>query len=494
MTGLPVSRLINVSINLTPQLATFPNLSTCLILGTSTVIDVIQRMRSYSTIAEVAADFGTSAEEYLAALLWFEQNPSPTSLRIGRWAKTASSGQLIGGTLSTANQVLSAWTAITTGSVKFTINGGSEQSLTGLNFSAAGSLAAVAAIIDAALTSATVAYDSVNKRFVVTSSTTGGSSVVSFATAGASGVDISNMLMMRSTSSGAYQANGIAAQSALDTVTLFDNQFSSQWYGLVIPSAVNADHQAVAAYIEATTSPPHFYGVTTQEAGALNASDTTNIAYLLQQSEYQRSTVQYSSSNAYAVVSLLARILTTNWESNNTVITLMYKQEPGITAEQLTTTQADALQSFNANVFAAYNNDTAIIQYGKSASGVFVDSVIGCDWLQGQIQTNIYNLLYGSSTKIPQTDDGNHQLANAITAACQQGVNNGLLAPGVWNAEGAGQVVQGDFLPKGFYVYQPPVSAQAPADRAAREAVAFTVLAKLAGAIHTADVRVNVNT
>jgi len=172
---------------------------------------------------------------------------------------------------------------------------------------------------------------------------------------------------------------------------------------------------------------------------------------------------------------------------------LMYKQEPGISAESLTQTQMNALLGNNANVFVNYNNSTAIIQPGITPSGQYIDTVIGCDWLRGAIQTNVYNLLYGTSTKIPQTDAGMHQIATQVEAACVSGVNNGLLAPGQWNSQGVGQIAQGDYLSKGYYVYTPPLSSQAQSDRAARKSVPIQVLAKLAGAVQQVEVLVAVN-
>lgn len=490
-TGLPISRLINVSVNLAPKAAQFPNLSTLLVLGTSAVIDAVERLRNYSSLAAVAADFGTMAQEYLSAVLWFEQRPSPTTLTIGRWLNAASHGQLIGGALSAAHQLASFWAAIGDGSIRVTVDGGSLQTLTNIDFTGATNMNGVAAIIDAAIAGATVVWNSVYSRFEITSASTGTGSTIAVQ-AGLTGTDITSPGALIAGVGGAYVANGLAAESALAAVTLFDNQFSTQFYGLTIPSATSDDHLAVAAYIEADAI-SHFYGVSTEDAGSISSVSTTDIGYLLKQQNFRRTAWQYSSSNAYAVVSLLGRILTTNWQANNTAITLMYKQEPGITAETLTETQIDALEAKNGNVFVTYNNDTAIIEQGKCASGDYIDSVIGIDWLRGQIQTNLYNLLYQSPSKIPQTDAGNHQLATGIEAACQQGVVNGLLGPGVWNSNGFGQIEAGDFLSKGFYVYTPPITSQSQADREQRKSVPFQVAAKLAGAVHTADVIVDVN-
>src|ERR1017187_5784234 len=96
-TGLPVALIVAVSVSITPSGTPTPNFNTGLIMGSSSVIDVTTRMRTYSTLTAVANDFGTSAPEYLGAQAWFGQLPQPTSLNIGRWAQAATGGQLYGG-------------------------------------------------------------------------------------------------------------------------------------------------------------------------------------------------------------------------------------------------------------------------------------------------------------------------------------------------------------------------------------------------------------
>ena len=56
--GLPVARLVAVDINLGTVAAQAPNLNTCLVVGSSDVIDVSERIRSYASIDAVAADSG----------------------------------------------------------------------------------------------------------------------------------------------------------------------------------------------------------------------------------------------------------------------------------------------------------------------------------------------------------------------------------------------------------------------------------------------------
>lgn len=493
-TTLPISRLIKVNVTLTAAAAQAQDINTLLILGsTSGVIDVVERMRAYSSLAQVAGDFGGAAPEYLAAVLWFEQKPQPTNLLIGRWAQGATHGKLLGGPLSATQQLLGLWRAVSDGAVTLTVDG-TPQNITGLNFSTVQSMNAVASTINGLLAGAAVQWNSVYQRFEVTSTSTGANSSVAFATAGTGvGVtDVSGMLGLTQATSGAYVANGIAAEAALDAVTLFDVNYGQQWYAVTVLGASDEDHLQIGPYVEGTTT-KHFYGVTTQEATVLTPGDTTDVAYNLQQLGLDHTAVQYSSTNPYAVVSLLARILTTDWQANNSAITLMYKQEPGIVPEYVNETQIEALEAKNCNVFASYNNDTAIIEPGKSSSGQFIDSVIGADALAVDIQTAVYNLLYTSPTKIPQTDDGTHSVMTAISQVCNQYVSDGFLAPGTWNSAGFGSLAQGATVPKGYYIYAPPVSSQTEAQRQSRISVPIQIAAKQAGAVHGADVSITVN-
>ena len=491
---LPVSRVVNVGVILTPQGAQSQSLSDLLILGTSAVIDPVERMRTYSDIESIATDFGGNSEEYQAAVLWFQQAPQPTQLQIGRWVNTAIGGGLRGAPLPPSAQVLSNFTAITTGAFRYEKDGGALTAVTGLNFSGATNLNGVAAILQTAMAGVTVQWNPTLDRFEFTSQTTGASSAISFFQAPVSGADVSGLLGARAADapSGAYTYAGQAAETALEAVALFDDRFGQQWYAVTIPASTDDEKVAVAGFVQASGN-KHIFGVTTQNTGCLVAVVTTDIGSRLKALGYTRSMVQYSSFNAHAAVSALARILTTNYGGNNTVITLKFKQEPGIVAESLATTQANVLRDKNINVFVNYANETAILEEGVMANGEFTDTIVGVDWLAITIQRELYNLLYTSTTKIPQTDQGQQLLNTSVEAVCSQGVVNGLLAPGVWNAGGFGQLKQGDYLPKGYYVYAPSFATQFTADRGARKSMPIQVAAKLAGAIHSVDVIVNVN-
>lgn len=490
---LPISRLVAVNIVLTPAGATGQNLSTLLLLGSTDVIDPVERYRDYNTLAAVAADFGTSAPEYLAAALYFGQQPQPARLKIGRWVNAASRGELVCAPRSTSQQAIGNFTSITNGSFVYTRDGGSPTTVTGLNFSTATNLNGVASTIQAALTGMTVTWNAVYRRFEFFSNTTGPTSSVSFLTAAGSGTDISSLVGGRNVAgSGAYVVPGQAAETALQAVTFFDSNYGQTWYALVVLGAANADHLAIAPYIEASNS-KHIYGITTQEPGTIVSASTTDLAYLMSQLAYNRTLLQWSLTNPYAVVSLIARAINIDYNGSNTVLTLAFKQQPGVVSEGLNPNQADVLITKRCNAFLAFNNNTSIVLTGAMSSGNFIDVVTGTDWLAVTLQNSLYNLLYSTTTKVPQTDAGTQLMVTTCESVLSQAVTNGLLAPGVWNSTGFGQLKQGDYLAKGFYVFAPRVDSQSQSDRAARRGVPLQVAAKLSGAVHDISVGVTVN-
>lgn len=376
--GLPVSNVVNVDVIMSAVAATGRNFGALLILGTSTVIPLTERIRQYSAIEDIGDDFGVDSPEYEAATIFFSQSPKPALVFIGRWVKTLAEGEA--GAVETLLQAVNACLQYT------------------------------------------------------------------------------------------------------------------NWYGLAIADSadlVEADVISVAAAIEAS-SLSRILAVTTADVNVLVAGNTDNIGYKLKAAGYARTFWQYSSSSKYAAISAFGRAFTVNFTGSNTTITLKFNTEPGITYETLTTAQAAAIDAINGNVYVYYANDTAIIQQGVMANGDFFDERHGLDWLQNYVQTNLYNLLYTSTTKIPQTDAGVTRLMANVEASLDQAVNNGLIAPGVWNGGPIGQIESSDTLTKGYYVYADAVANQAQSDREARKSPVIQAAIKLAGAIHYGDVQINV--
>lgn len=599
--ALPVSNLVNVIINLSPLAAVGRNFGVLNVAGDSSVISGLERIREYQSLAEVAADFGTTAPEYNAAALYFGQVPQPKTLMISRWIRVASAAQNDGGILSASQQAITNFNTITNGGFVIVIDG-VTKTLTGLDFSAATNLNAVAAVINGVLTGGVCTWN--GSQFIITSNSAGAGvkasgtitlgsnpanndtltvdgTLITFVTATATGsqvhigataqdtsanlqaflqasVDANISLATYATNSGTgvttvtYKLVGTAgnsftlaksstaitlsagtlaggappssvgyatvgtgtdissllrltsalavalvpgydAETPVACVALLDN-LSPDWYGIMFQASVQpTDQQSldVSTYIEGALL-SRTYGVTIINTNVLSPLVSNDLASLMKGAGYLKSLNQYSQ-NPYAIASFFGRAFSVDFTQNNSTITLMYKQEPSVTPENLTISQAATLQSKRCNVFVDYVNDTQIIQYGMMSGSAFFDEVQDLDWLKDDMQTSVYNVLYTSPTKVPQTDAGVNQLVNAIAGSCSRGVNNGLIAAGTWTGPSFGSLQSGQFLKTGFYIFAQSVALQSQGDREARIAPPIQVAVKLAGAIQQVNITVNVN-
>lgn len=482
MAELSTNRLINVSITLGAKAASQRGFGTLLFIGESDVLGISEPIRAYNDSNSVINDFGTDSMEAKAAIKYFSQDPAPREMMIGRWFKESAPAALTGAILTETEQTLSNWTAIEDGSFVVTADG-VASAVNGLDFSAQTNLNGVAEVINASLPEGvTISWN--GSQFILKCN-----EKLSYLTTAAEGTDISAQLKMTAETALSV-TDPITAESILDCVSrMIDN--TSGWYALVIVpdnAITNAQLLEVAELIESQSDVTRIMGITETDTRCLSSAYTQDLAALTKAKNLKRTTVQYSSTDNLAVVSMLARGLTVNFNGSNTTLTLMFKQEPTIVAESLTATQANTLQAKNANVFVKYNNDTAILQFGTMANGYYFDEVHGSDWLQEYIRTNVWNLLYTTTTKIGQTDQGVNKIINTVNASLDQAVQNGFVAAGQWNQEGFGQLERGQFLTDGYYVYAPPVSTQAQSDREDRKSVPIQFAAKLQGAIHTVDI------
>lgn len=603
MAGLSVSRIVNVTAQLTTAGALGRSFGVAMIAGDSAVISGAERYRSYSSLSGVANDFGVVAPEYYAAALYFSQNPTPSLLYIGRWLYAATSGFNQGQLFTAAQQatLLTSLQAVSSGGFNVTIDGVAKTP-TGLNFSAITNLNGAATVINGTLTGGTASWN--GSQFVITSSTTGagvqatgtisitgqpsngdyftlGGTTVTFVTSSPTGnqvvigssstITMQNLLaflqassdtnlakctytlssltitllfntvgttgnsfgLVKSGSNLAVSAATLASGAIASTVTAVTSPGSgtdistllgltastlvtlvsgyasetpvqcasvltgltSAFYGLMFASTAtitNAQNLAVSGFIEGLDI-TRLFGVTITNTSVLSSLVMNDLATLMKQSGYAQSFCQYSSSSAYAVASVFGRMATVDFTQSNSTLTLMFQQEPGITAETLTETQANTLQAKNCNVFANYVNDTSILQYGVVSNGDFIDEIQDIDWIQNAIQTAVYNVLYTAGTKIPQTNAGVNQETNAIQGVCDQAVANGMAAPGVWNGQPFGALNSGQYLKTGYYIFAQSVDLQSEADRAARISPPIQVAVKLAGAIQSVNISVFVN-
>lgn len=479
---LPVSRVVSVSVSMSPTAARGRNFGAMLMLGASDVIDTDERIRIYSSIDDVATDFGVDAPEYRGAQAFFAQSPQPATCYVGRWAKTATSGLIKGRILALSEQQISLFNSIEDGSFDVTIDG-SVVNVTAVNLSEASNLNAVASAVTEKLNSKGKCVWN-GERFVIKSATTGTSSTVSVVTN-------TGLSAQMGLDSGTTMINGNQAESLEEAINVLLDYPS--WYGLYLCEDVEDEEIQAAATLIQAASPSRIMAFTTSDTAELDGARQDTLCSKLKSAGINRAIAVYTSSGQAAGASVLGRMATVNFNGSNTTITLKFKQLPGVPAEYLRTSQADSLRDKNVNVFAAYQNDTSILQEGITCGGWFIDETHGLDWLQDTIQTAVWNLLYTSTTKIGQDEAGSTSIVSTITRALDQGVTNGLIAPGVWQGDEFGELSKGDTLSTGYYVYIQPLAEQLQADREARKAPPVQIAVKLRGAVHSVDVSIIVN-
>lgn len=206
---------------------------------------------------------------------------------------------------------------------------------------------------------------------------------------------------------------------------------------------------------------------------------------------YSDSGVDFSTpafAAAYA-----SRLLSTNWDGSLTAQTMNLKQLAGFTPDQtLTPTFLTQVQTGGVDVYPSFGGDPGL--YTSGANG-WADQIYGQFWLKFALQAAGYNFLGQTSTKIPQTEIGMTGLKGAYMSVLSQGVNNGFMAPGAWTGPapfGNSADLIRCVLDKGWYIYSLPVANQSPTDRNARKAPLIQIAAKLAGAIQSSQVIVQV--
>lgn len=126
----------------------------------------------------------------------------------------------------------------------------------------------------------------------------------------------------------------------------------------------------------------------------------------------------------------------------------------------------------------------------------FFDDVYNMQWLEYALQVAGFNAIAQTAYKLPQTEPGVATLKGAYIDVLNQAVRAGIIAPGSWTSPdtfGNPDDLRRNILESGYYLYSLPVVQQAQVDRAARKAPVIQIAVKLAGAIHSSHVIVNVN-
>jgi hypothetical protein len=450
--SLPLSLIVDVTVQVAAQAAAAPQFNQGLIIGPSAVIPsvgVASRTRLYLGLAGMLSDGFTSASpEYIAAQIYFSQSPAPQYLWIGRQDLTSlntvvphsgseGTGYVVGDIITVVQVGASG------GTLQVTAVGGSGQ-----------------------VTGVSILTDGTGYTVATGLPTSGG-------TGSGAEVDIS---VIGETPLTAVQACRVSSPS---------------WWGCMVTDAATADNEAIAGFVQAMT-PVGAYFCTTGDAAVLN-NVTNNLGAYLKAAALNRTFVDYATTqggaapnNIYACAAVMGVMMGLNTGLPSSAFTMKFKLMTGIIPEPLTISQINAIEGNNVNLYLGYaNDDYTIFEQGTTpVSGTYMDQILSRDIIAAAIQFNVMNLLVGTPS-IPQTDPGETQLIHAVNQSANAQVITGWIAPGTWEGVTIINLVAGDPLPLGYLAQSYPYATQTPANRAARQAMPIYLAIIEAGATHS---------
>lgn len=449
------------------------------------------RVVPFPNQAGIASVFPPASAPYNAGAVWFSQDPAPRNLLVAGFSKSARNTVITGSRVTAAVASISA---IANGTVVF--NG---QTAMGVDFSAAGSLAAVAAVLQTTLQSllpsVSVAYDAASGAFVITDDTSAG--VTDIANNGAvevssAGADESALFGLNPPDNFSLGTAGETVAEALDAIEAANDSF---YWVVPDPAAVDDDDLlAIAAWAEARDRQAV---VDVSGAATLVANETTSAAARLHAGDFGRTAAVWSSVLDYKALSVAARASSWNPAASNSIPTLKFKRLPGTASDNITAVQKAELDRKQINHYSPVGGVNIYAEGYNLRAGYWTDVILWLDWFTGAQRTALFNLLTAGA-RVPQSADGETAIIDVCSGVCEEGIRNGGIASGAVSPALAQEIraVTGnpdftDTLSTGYLVHIGPFAAQSQQDRDLRKSPPVRIFVKGSGAIHSVEVDIN---
>jgi hypothetical protein len=477
-------------------------------------------VRSYSSIEDVEEDFQSGDEELKAATALFSQSIKPESILIGR--REANKAQRL---------TVSVDTVVDDTDYTVTINGTPFVHNSGVAASAISIAAGLVALIDAGAEPVD-AVDNLDGTFYIVADVTGEAytlvvdtnmsinqtSVVTVDTAvdettytvtindvpftflsGVATTDIliaaglvaainggSEPVTATDNLDGTFDLDNDVAGNTFSTRVDFNMSLSGDttnvnigtelsdiqkaddtWYGIILTrrSTEAEQIQDIEDTAEWAETRLKLYGAAIDQASMITSA-IDDIGSFLKSQGYDRTYIMYSTDEenypeaAWFGLQLPKDPGSTTWK---------FKQLTGISVDELTSNQIINLKSKNINFFENVAGVNIISSEAIVASGEFIDIIRGVDWLQAQIEENVFAELV-KVEKIPYTNAGISVIENVLRAELLDAVDVGLLTENT------------------IVVTVPLAENIDEADKTARLLKDIEFTAQLAGAVHKVEI------
>lgn len=493
-----ITNVVNVALIPEGQQAEFDNMNLITVFtGEQGVIASAERFRTYRDAASVAADWGSASAVTEYANTVFGTKPNAVnfggSLIVALHRATTENVAATAATLESAQMVeatvLDILQTITDGSFTIDVDG-TPVIVTGLDFTSTTDLDGVATLLDAGITGATVAHD--NGYITVTSGTTGVLSLLTAFEVHSTGTFIGEILSL-SDGSGSTLTQGAAAvvlgvETKVESLTATKALINFKG-SCFIDLVLDAEVDDIAAWAQANQSIVYnvFSGSDYLDVDPANPVWAVRLA---SQSSFR--CLYSKSGNRRFAASYMARTHTVNFSAENSAIT-MHLKTLNVPAESYSQTEIDAAKRVGLDIYTTIKDVSVVLTSGAND---FVDNVYNLIAYIDAIQTENFNLLKATGTKVPQTTKGVNQLVARNEKASRRYVRAGVFAPGTWSSPdsfGNIDTFNRNIEQFGFYVLAGLLKDQPQNERQQRKSPVVQIAVKNAGAIHSAEIIINFN-
>lgn len=494
-----ISQIINVALIPEGQAAARDNMNVvCIMTSEQGVLSSAERFRAYRDAAAVEADWGTSSPVTAFANTFFSTRPNAVNFggaliigfhRASDETVSATRARLTGQQIVEAS-VVQTLQGISDGSFTITVDGGSAQTVQSLDLRTILSLDEVAELLNEEITGASVTHS--NGRIIITSNTTGAASELTYLGEHVSGTPINGLLGL-SDGSGAVLVQGtdeviLDAESKLDALGAVKSEVNFKGVCFI---DLMLDNEVMDIASWAGANSVLVYNVF-RGTNYLQIS-TSNPVWMVRLASLSNFRALYSKAgNRRLAATYMARAHTVNFNAENSAITMNLKTL-AVPAEVYSQTEIDSAYRVGLDLYTSVKDVPIVL---TSPANDFVDNVYNLIAFVDAVQTDMFNLLKLTGTKIPQTTKGVQQLVDQGEKTTRGFVRAGVFAPGTWSSPdsfGDVEVFNRAIEEDGFYWLAGNLADQPQSDRQERKSPVLQAAVKNAGAIHKADVIINFN-
>lgn len=224
-----------------------------------------------------------------------------------------------------------------------------------------------------------------------------------------------SLLKRTNTTTDAGGSAGVV-QDIIDIKTEVDGH--DDWYMLQLTNQGSAAVLVAAAYIETVR---RIMGVTSGDDGIYDTGSTTDLAYLLNASNYARTFIDYHPRpDEYLSAGWTGKVLGAYDPGE---ATWKFKNLSAAVAVALTSTEITSIEAKKCNHYTVVGG-VAIMQQGFTSSGEWIDITRFVDWFQARLEERTYSLLV-NVPKVGFTNPGIGLFEKEVRGQISDGVEAG---------------------------------------------------------------------